>query len=122
MKTTAQHIAMSSGTKAEVKILRPGGYSPAINNEALTEQMLPTMQQITRGQAVLTSKLSASDDFAEFSKKVPGLFFFLGATSDPNHLKNTAPNHSPKFELDEAALSVGVKTMTALVIDYLNRR
>ena len=121
MRTTAEHIAMSSGAKAEIKIQKPGGYAATVNNEDLTARMLPTLQQATGGKAVLTSKLSASDDFAEFAKKVPGLFFFLGSTSPSADLKKAPPNHSPKFELDEASLAVGARTMTAMVIDYLRQ-
>ena len=120
MKVTAESIAQASGAKADLQFLKPG-YSATVNDDNLTARMLPTMQQASGGKAVLTSKLSASEDFSEFQKKVPGMFFFLGSTSLKNDPRTAAPNHSPKFEIDEAALALGARTMTALALDFLNQ-
>ncbi len=119
MRTTAESIAQASGAKAEVNFLKPG-YSTTVNNADLSARMLPTMQQVTGGKAVITPKLTASEDFSEFSKKVPGVFFFLGS-STPGKEKTAAPNHSPKFEIDEASLAVGAKAMTAMALDFLGQ-
>lgn len=119
MRTTAESIAQASGAKAEVSFAKPG-YSTTVNDADLTARMLPTMQQVTGGKAVLAPKLSASEDFSEFSKKVPGVFFFLGS-STPGSEKTAAPNHSPKFFVDEASLAVGARAMTAMALDYLNQ-
>ena len=108
----------ASGAKAELKFAKPG-YSATVNDENLTARMLPTLQQVTGGKAVVAPKLSASEDFSEFQKKVPGMFFFLGSTDPKRDLKTAAPNHSPKFEIDEASLAVGARAMTALALDYL---
>jgi amidohydrolase len=118
MRITAESIAQASGAKAEVNFLKPG-YSATVNDESLTARMLPTMMQVTGGKAVLAPKLSASEDFSEFQKKVPGLFFFLGSTNPKQDPNAAAPNHSPKFEIDEASLAVGTRAMTALALDYL---
>lgn len=119
MRTTAQAIAQSSGAKAELRFPGPG-YAATINDDKLTARMLPTLAQATQGRAVLASKLSAAEDFSEYQSKVPGMFFFLGATDPKKDTASAAPNHSPAFEIDEAALTVGVRTMTALTLDYLN--
>ena len=121
MRITAQSIAEASGAKAEVNFLKPS-YLATINDASLSAKMLPTMQQITGGKAVLAPKLSASEDFSAFQQKVPGVFFFLGATN-PNKDPTTAPpNHSPRFDIDEAALAVGARAMTALALDFLDLR
>ncbi|MFS0757804.1 amidohydrolase [Noviherbaspirillum sp. 1P10PC] len=119
MRTTAQAIAQASGAKAELRFQDPG-YAATINDERLTARMLPTLAQATQGRAVLASKLSASEDFSEYQSKVPGMFFFLGATDPKKDTASAAPNHSPSFAIDEAALTVGVRTMAALTLDYLN--
>ncbi|HUS12065.1 MAG TPA: amidohydrolase [Pyrinomonadaceae bacterium] len=119
MKITAESIAQASGAKAEINFQKPG-YSATVNDESLTARMLPTMKQVTGGKAVLAPKLSASEDFSEFQKKVPGMFFFLGSTGPKQDPKTAAPNHSPKFEIDEASLAVGTRAMTALTLDYLS--
>jgi amidohydrolase len=49
---------------------------------------------------------------------VPGLYFWLGVR-DPNLAPaDAAPNHSPRFLVDDAALELGVRAMAQLVVDY----
>jgi amidohydrolase len=119
MKATVESIAMASGAKADLKFLKPS-YSTTVNDETLSARMLPTMKQVTGGKAVMAPKLGAYEDFSEYQKKVPGVFFFLGS-STPGKEKTAAPNHSPKFEIDEASLAVGARAMAALALDYLNQ-
>ena len=119
MRTTVESIAAASGAKAELKFLQPS-YSTTVNDAVLSGKTLPTMQQVTGGKAVMAPKLGAYEDFSEYQKKVPGVFFFLGS-STPGKEKTAAPNHSPKFEIDEASLPVGAKALTAIALDYLNQ-
>ena len=119
MRITAQSIAESSGAKAEVSFLKPS-YLATSNDVSLSAKMLPTMQQMTGGKAVLSPKLSASEDFSAYLQTVPGVFFFLGSTDPKKDPSKAAPNHSPKFEIDEAALAVGARTLTAMTIDFLD--
>ena len=51
---------------------------------------------------------------------MPGLFFFLGITPKGADPKTVAPNHSPRFFADEAALPVGVRALANLALDYLS--
>jgi metal-dependent amidase/aminoacylase/carboxypeptidase family protein len=48
------------------------------------------------------------------------MFFILGVRNES--LGAVHPLHSPKFVLDEAALPVGVRTMSLLAIDYLKEK
>ncbi len=119
MQVTAESIAAASGARAELRVLKPG-YATTINDVPLTERMAPTLQQVTAGKAITAPKLSASEDFSAYQQQVPGLFFFLGST-DPKRQdpKTAAPNHSPYFDIDEAALAVGARSMAALALDFL---
>ncbi len=120
MQVTAESIAQASGAQAEIKFLKPA-YATTVNDASLTEQMAPTLHQVTGGKAVIAPKLSASEDFSAYQKKVPGLFFFLGSTDPQRDPKTAAPNHSPYFEIDEAALAVGARSLAALALDYLDQ-
>jgi metal-dependent amidase/aminoacylase/carboxypeptidase family protein len=51
----------------------------------------------------------ASEDFPFYAKEVPGLFVFLGVTSPDQDPAKAAPNHSPRFFVDERALVVGLE-------------
>lgn len=59
----------------------------------------------------------AGEDFAEFSQRVPSLFYFIG---NGNEEKNTNyPHHHPKFDLDEETLKYGVEMHVRSALDYL---
>ena len=56
--------------------------------------------------AVIDNVTIASEDFSEFSERVPGVFMFLG-TGNP--LKETTiSHHNPRFNIDEDVLTKGV--------------
>lgn len=118
---TAQSIAAASGARAEVKF-GPTAYPVTTNHVQLTESVLPVLRQATGGKAIVIPRVSASEDFSEFQKVVPGFFYILGATPPGKTPATAAPNHSPAFDFDEAAMPVGVKTLAALALDYLSRR
>jgi amidohydrolase len=118
VRRTAEEIAKSAGATATVSI-ETGGLV-TYNDPTLTEQMLPTLRR-TAGEGGLKEigPVTGSEDFPEFTRSIPGLFFFLGGLprgADPA----TAPrNHSPSFFVDEAALPTGVRAMAGVAVDYL---
>jgi len=119
LKRTAESIAASAGAKAEVTI--DIGYPVTVNNVALTTRMIPTLQRAAGAGNVGPSTAStASEDFSRFAQKVPGLFVFLSVTPPTIDWRTAAPNHSPLFQADEAALPVGVRVMSELALDYLS--
>lgn len=123
IKTTATHIAMASGAKADVKINK--GYPVTINNPALTAQMLPTLRDVVgkdvagKDNVIEVPKLTASEDFSFYAQEVPGLFIFLGATPVGQDANKAAYNHSPYFYVDESSFKVGTKALSQLAVDYL---
>jgi len=119
LKRTAESIAQSAGAKAEVTI--DIGYPVTVNNTALTARMVPTLQRAAgAGNVGAGTPSTASEDFSRFAQKVPGLFVFLSVTPPTIDWRTAAPNHSPLFQADEAALPVGVRVMSELAIDYLS--
>lgn len=118
IKNTAEMIAKSAGASAAVQIESP--YKVTVNDEKLTEKMLPSLRKAAGAQNVsLRPKSPGAEDFSNYQEIIPGLFFFIGITpkgTDPN---KTAPNHSPRFYVDEAGLLVGVKALAQLTVDYL---
>ena len=117
IRNTAAHIAQSAGGSAEVRI--EPGYDVTINDHGLTQQMAPTLQRVAgAGNTFIAPKLTGSEDFSKYQQVIPGLFFFLGITApDTNH---AAPNHSPRFYVDESALELGVRALAHLAVDYLS--
>jgi metal-dependent amidase/aminoacylase/carboxypeptidase family protein len=67
----------------------------------------------------VVDKICGSEDFSCFQKVVPGFFYFLGCTPPSADAATAAPNHSPRFFVDEDCLKVGVKTLAGLALDWL---
>jgi metal-dependent amidase/aminoacylase/carboxypeptidase family protein len=60
-----------------------------------------------------------SEDFGEFQKLMPGVFFFLGLSNTSKGLR--AMPHSPEFNVDEAGIAFGIRAMAVVVIGELSR-
>ncbi|MBX3621411.1 MAG: amidohydrolase [Rhizobacter sp.] len=118
---TAQKIAEASGAKARVSF-GPAAYSVTVNDRNLTQAMLPTLQRVSGGKAVPIPKISASEDFSEYQKTVPGLFYILGAPPAGRDPMTAPTNHSPTFDFDESAMPLGAVSLAALALDYLSAR
>lgn len=61
--------------------------------------------------------IMASEDFAYYLQKVPGVYFYTGsATDDPN---TQFPHHHSKFNIDEHAMKNSAKGFLSIVDYYL---
>ena len=118
IRLTAEKIAESAGAKAKVSITRM--YDTTVNNEALTARMAPVLKRAADGQVAEAPLVGASEDFSFFAKEVPGLYVFLGVTPRDQDPAKAAPNHNPKFFVDEGTLVVGVRTMASLAVNFLS--
>ena len=62
-------------------------------------------------------KTMGGEDMSEYLDRVPGCFFFLGARDEARGI--VAPHHSPRFDINEAALPYGVELFRRLVHAHL---
>ena len=121
VRRTAEGIAQSAGATAIVTI--DSGAPVTYNDPALTERMAPTLRRVAGQDHVgISEAKTTAEDFSRYQEKIPGLFFFLGVTPPGTDPRNAAPNHSPRFFVDEAALPVGVRALSHLAVDYLTAR
>ncbi len=60
-----------------------------------------------------------SEDFAYYQQQIPGFYFFVGIKNEAKGI--TAMWHTEFYDMDEDALKVGVRSMSAVVLDYLFR-
>ncbi len=117
---TAEAVAKSGGAEAEVE-WRVDGYIPVVNNISLTQRMVPTLKRVTgAGRLFEAPRVTGSEDFSFFARQVPGLYFFVGVTAPDTPPLRAAPNHSPRFRIDEAGLMIGLRSMLHLAFDYLD--
>jgi metal-dependent amidase/aminoacylase/carboxypeptidase family protein len=49
------------------------------------------------------------------------VFAFLGVNPAGTDPRSVAPNHSPRFFVDEGALVTGVRALASVAVDYLHR-
>jgi len=114
--------AIAKAYRATATIEIDKGYPITYNDEKLTAKMLPTLKRIANAKNVIEiDAITGAEDFSFFQQKIPGLYFFLGGKSVDVKSENAAGHHTPDFILDESGFLLGVKTMTALALDYLNK-
>jgi amidohydrolase len=93
------------------------GTPPTINNVTLTEEMVPALERVLGPENVLAlDPMMAAEDFAYFATRIPGFYFRLGTTKPGT---TSGWNHTPNFMADDAAVPVGMRAMSSLVLDYL---
>jgi amidohydrolase len=117
IRTTVVNVAESAGAKGEVKITP--NYETTVNDPALTEHMAPVLARAADGRVAQAPLAGASEDFSFFAEQVPGLYVFLGATPKGQDPATAAPNHNPKFMVNEEALEVGTRTLATLAVNFL---
>jgi amidohydrolase len=118
IERTARDIASASGATALVTIDSAG--LVLANDTTLTTRMIPVLQRSAGpGGFSLINPIMASEDFPEFTRDIPGLYFFLGVTPMDRDLAAAPANHSPLFFADEGALETGVRAMANLAVEYL---
>ena len=119
VKETAEAIARSGGGDATTEWISDG-YIPLINDVALTQRMVPTLQRVAGKDKVIEIKpRTPAEDFSFYAREIPGLFFFVGITPRDVPPTLVAVNHSPRFRIDESGLLTGLRAMVHVGFDYL---
>jgi amidohydrolase len=118
LKQLAERVAATHGCKCEMKWFREN--IPLINDAGMTQLMTVVAHEILGGREQVVPYASmASEDFSEFSARVPGVFVFVGTG---NELKETHyPHHHPRFNIDEAVLVTGVELMVKGAMAYFDK-
>ena len=87
------------------------------NDSALTARFVPVLERVLGRANVKPMVLNmGAEDFAYFSRAVPSFYYEIGVVNPGNA---SGGHHTPTFRADDEAIPVGVRTMAALVLDYL---
>ena len=120
LTSISENIANAAGAKATVKVPYSSRYPVTFNNEALTAEMLPTLQRtIGKEHIVMIKAITGAEDFSMFAQQVPGLYYFVGGMPSGQEPKTAPSHHTADFYIDEAGFITGVKIMTNLTLDYM---
>ncbi len=107
-------IASATGTRAEL-VFTPGARLTA-NDPALEARCVAKMREAV-GEDVLVPHLPqmGAEDFAAFSRRVPGCYLFLGVRNEARGITHML--HTAQFDVDESCIELGVYAMSHAMLE-----
>lgn len=93
---------------------------PTVNDAGVAEQVRLAAEAAVGAERVRTDpavRTMAAEDFGEFLARVPGCYFFVGARNE--EIGAVHPHHSPRFDVCESALPVGVEVLERAALRVL---
>ena len=115
LKSIAEGIAATFGGTIEMEQLLD--YPSLLNDKAFNEQLTPALESVFGKQNVVeTAAILAGEDFAFYSRKIPSMFYFLGAR---NNAEPCFFLHHPKMIVNEACIKYGAQFLSEAAITLL---
>ncbi|MGH2615021.1 MAG: M20 metallopeptidase family protein [Thermomicrobiales bacterium] len=115
--TLARGIAAAMGAEVEFSYTR--GYPATVNDPEMTELVREEAARVVGEEGTRHAPLKmGAEDFSYFLEAVPGAFWFIGSQNPERGL--VWGHHHPRFDLDEAALAIGMESMVNVALRYLN--
>lgn len=115
----ARGIAQGLGGACDVEVTE--GYPPLFNDPGFTRIVLEAAGEVLDGGCIARNEMTmGSEDMALFLNLAPGCYFFLGTSNREKGLTN--PHHSPRFDIDEDALPLGLEIVKRSILKFLSRR
>jgi amidohydrolase len=111
---------IASTFRLEADVRMTDSCPATINDADMAELVRGVGARVVGPQNVLsTMRTTGSEDMSLFLNEVPGCFFFVGSANAQRGL--SSPHHSPTFDFDERALDVGVRMLTSVALEFLER-
>lgn len=112
---TARGIAAAFGAEATVEFRRLTG--PLVNDAAMTDLMKGVAEEVVGKERVQGGvRTMGGEDMSYFLQRVPGCFAFVGSARADG---TSSSHHSPTFDIEEAALTIGAELLTQTAVRYL---
>ena len=111
-------VCESMGASYKLDYIRQS--SPLVNNAEMCELVAECAAEVVGTQNVIRDesvRTMGGEDMAYFLERVPGCYFFLGTRNEARGFFH--PHHSPRFDIDETALPIGVEIMTRVITRYI---
>ncbi len=117
MKDIFAGITSANGATYELEFT---GWNPVtVNDTALARRFGVVLERVAgKGNARVAPPVTGAEDFAYFAREVPSFYFRVGAVA-PGTV--SGGHHTPTFRADDTAIPVGVRAMTAVVLDALSQ-
>jgi amidohydrolase len=108
--------AAAAGVRAQLHYRRLN--RATVNDKAMAELVIETASRLLGPANVDTeTRTLGGEDMSVFLERVPGCFFFVGSAPEGTH----RPHHSPRFDIDERALAVGVRLFEEVALEAARR-
>ncbi|HEX6989047.1 MAG TPA: amidohydrolase [Bacillota bacterium] len=116
IERVAEHTCAMNGGSCRVDY--DYGYPALVNDPGVTETLRGAAGAVLGPANVLEQEpILGGEDFAHYTRKLPGAFLFLGAGNE--QIGAAYPHHHPRFEIDESILVSGVKILLKAALDLL---
>lgn len=115
------HVAQAYGATAEFTVKQT---APLVYNDpALSAWLAPVLAEAAGADKIdpATPPTTIAEDFSYFQREIPGVYYHLGVSPPGVDPATSPPNHAPAFDVDEAALPVGVRAHVLTAIRFLQR-
>jgi len=120
MEDSIKGITHSMGAK--YKFTYEYGQPELINDDTMVDVLVQEATKILGKENVVDLKdpVMGGEDFSRYLQLVRGAFFRLGVC---NPKKGTCVSqHNPKFDVDEDALPIGMKVLSAVAIEVMDEK
>jgi amidohydrolase len=117
-RLTEMSKGIAAAMRARAEVEYTFGYPSLVNDAAMTELARAAGAEVVGAQNVVEVEATlGGEDMAYFLQRAPGCFFRLGTGNRARGI--TYGNHHPKFDVEEAALPVGVAAMVNTALCFL---
>lgn len=116
IERTIKGVCDAHGARYEFVVDR--GYRPVVNDITIAQRMERVVEQTFGASTLLpTRPTMGGEDFSAYLQKAPGVFAFVGAGNEAADIRY--PHHHAQFNIDESALDIGLRYLTAATLDLL---
>ena len=117
LRAILKGVTDAAGATGEV-VRYERGAPATINDTKLTREVVPALERAVGKQHVTRiPPAMGSEDFSFFANEIPGFFYRLGQVKPGT---TSGDHHTPTFLADDGSISVGIRTMSFVILDYLS--
>ena len=98
------------------------GQPELVNHDEMVDILLCEASKIIGKENCidLVDPVMGGEDFSEYLQIVPGTFFRLGTCSEEK--QTCVPQHNSRFDVDDDALKIGMKVLSACALKFLSKK
>lgn len=114
-----ENIAAAFDCQCQVEYVK--GYRATINDQELADRFIRVFKEgLGEDKVIIPDKPgSGGEDFSEFARRVPSVYYWLGIESELN--KGRTILHNPSLIVDERAIAVGIRSLALASLDFLSK-